>query len=202
MNIWFMLWVFFAVFIMGVFFWSLQILMRQKTAWKQVAKRHNLNYVAGGMMSSPIMSGAFRNYGLSVYSEAQLDEDARGKRYRTVIQMELKSGMPTEGVIASAKLSAVASQLDLQEVYTPDTPDWNHGTYIRTRSEELLAPYFTPARTKAINALMTINGVNVLFVFNEKDTLLRFETPDPLDDVSKMERLINKIADAADILSV
>ncbi len=202
MNIWFMLWVFFSVFILGAFFWSLQILLKQKNAWKQFSKRHGLNYQPGGLMTSPILQGSFRGYGVSIVSEPQLDNDARTRRYRTVIQIEMKPGMPTEGVIASPQMKGVASQLDLQETYTPDSKSWDSAIYLRTKNAELLAPYFTESRTKAMSALMTINGVNVLFIFNEKDTLIRFETPDPLEDVTRMERLVSKIADAADILSV
>ncbi len=202
MNIWFMLWVFLSVFILGAFFWSLRILIKQKNSWKKFSKRHGLEYQPGGLMSSPTVMGTFRGYGVSVVSEPQLDTDGRTRRYRTVIQVEMKAGMPTEGVIASARMRGIAAQLDLQETFTPENAEWDGGIYLRTKSAELLAPYFTDKRIKAMNALMTINGVNVLFIFNEKDTLMRFETPDPLEDVTRMERLIGKVIDAADILSV
>lgn len=202
MNIWFMLWVFFSVFILGVFFWSLQILMRQKNAWKKFAKRHKMEYIAGSALSSPVVRGAFRGHAVSVYSEPQIDNDSRGPKYRTVVQFDMRPGMPTEGVVSSPKLGAVLSGIHLPEALHPDHPDWNKDIYVRTQSAELLGPYFTEARTRALNSLMTVKNVNVLFIFNEKETLLRFETPDPLDDDSKLERLVNKIADAADILSV
>lgn len=202
MNIWLVFWVFFSVFIMGIFFWSTQILMRQKTAWRQFAKRHGLTYDSRAVLASPAVGGFYRSYGLAIFSEEQLDGDSRGHKFRTIIQMELPAGMPTEGVVATQSLSEMASLLELEEVYTPENGAWDSSIYLKTKDVEKMRAYLTSQRVAALNALMTAKGLGALFIFNEKETLLRIETAEPLDNADRLEKLVNKICDTADKLLV
>ncbi|HNQ91648.1 MAG TPA: hypothetical protein PKI93_01820 [Alphaproteobacteria bacterium] len=203
MNIWFMIWVFVAVILMGTFFWNMRILMWQKMAWKDFAKKHNMDFSSKGVVASGVISGAFQGFYLTVSSDPQIDEDFRGRRFVTVVQVDLKSSMPTEGVVGSPGLRRFVGDLPLAEEFVPhESSGWNPQALIKAQSAEALNSYFTKERTQALNSLMSVKGVNVLFVFNEKSTLLRFETPDPMDDAAKLDRLVGKILEAAKILTV
>lgn len=200
MNFWFMAWIFFSVFIFGIFLWSIKILLQQKQCWKQFAAQHKLAYANGPLFSSATVRGQFRGYDFSLISEAQQDDGARGRKYRSIIQIELPGRMPTEAIVASEGLRGRVEAFRLPEKFMPDLPDWNKKIYFQTANHEALSSYITPDRARALNTLMSAKGANALFVFNPSESILRFETPDPLTDVQKLERLAVKMIETAQIL--
>jgi len=187
---------------MGIFFWSIQILSRQKQAWKLFAKRHDLSYDRGSVMSTATVAGDMNGYGLAVFSEAQLEADGRSKKFRTIIQFELPSGMPTEGVVATAGLREMASLLDLSETFEPQNGQWSGAIYLRTKNVEKFKSYLTKERVDTLHSLMSQSDMNAIFIFNEEETLLRVETPNPLDTAEKLERVINELMSKVKLLSL
>lgn len=200
MNFWFMAWVFFSVFIMGTFIWSTQILIRQKKIWQQFAQNNSLAYANGPIFSSATVRGSLRGYDFSLISEAQQDDGSRGRKYSSIIQIELNGRMPTEAIIASEGLKNRVEAFKLPESFVPDLPDWNKKIYFQAANRDALTAYVTPARARALNNLMSAKGANALFVFNPTESILRFETPDPLTDLEKLERLAAKMIDTAQAL--
>ena len=61
MNIWLMLWVFVATFILGTTLWSFVILLKQKRAWESLAKKQNLEFVSVALLKSPMLRGFFNS---------------------------------------------------------------------------------------------------------------------------------------------
>lgn len=201
MNIWFAIWVFLAVFLLGISIWSLQILLRQRRAWMEFARRNNLQCILRGFTKSPVLKGAFRSYVITVFSSDQTTEDSmRGGKFRTIIQFDMKPGMPVEGVIASPGARNFALGMGIPKDVTPDLPDWNKSILIRVQDEALIKPYLTRERLQVLNGLMSIKNTNTLFIFNEDETYFRFETADALDDVTRMEKQLGKIIDAAKVI--
>lgn len=200
LNFWFLIWVFLAVFITGIFLWSAQILFRQKKTWGDFAKKHKLNARSIALMKSPIVSGDFRGFNIHLYSEEQPTEDQRGRRFRTILQVELPP-MPVAGIVASSRSHAFANGLvDLNEVYVPEFPGWDSSLLIKTANVELLKPYLTDERLRALLSLLTIKTFNALYIFDKTAGFLRLETPDPLYDMQKLERLLSKVTDQATLL--
>ncbi len=202
MNIWFTLWVFITVFIMGIFFWSMAILFRQKQAWAVFAKRHQMAFTPNAFFRSPAMRGAIHGFVTTVFSEEQTTQDNRGRRFRTVVQIDLPVGMPVEGVVTSPELRSFANMMQLPQDLVPSATDWNKNIVFKTANVEKMLPFLTPERVKTLNAIMSAKSVNCIFVYNERETLLRFETADPLDDVEKIEKFVSKTLESAKILSV
>lgn len=203
MNIWFMLWVFVAVFIFGIFFWSMSILFQQKKAWALFAQRAGLQFIKGQIFKSAVVRGAYREIPLNIFSEEQGSADKRSRRFRTIIQFELKPGMPIEGVITSAEGRSFASGLlDLTETVTPDVPGWDHTILIKTKDAEILKAYLTPDRYKSLLTLLTIKSLGCIFIFDRTATFLRFESADPFTDAEKLDRLCAKIVEHAKVLSL
>lgn len=202
MNLWFLVWVFLSVFICGIFLWSLQILFKQKQIWGKFAKKNGLEITNPALLKSPVISGVYKGFPLEIFSEAQATEDQRGRRFRTVIQFELPQGMPTEGIVASRKYHAFANTLiDLTTRITPDVPGWSPEILIKTKNVEALTPYLTQARYNTLMTLMTTKSFNTVFIFDTNTTILRIETPDPLYDLEKMDRLCAKLEEYARALS-
>ena len=68
--------------------------------------------------------------------------------------------MPVEGVVASLRNHGFASGLiDLTEVYVPEFPSWDQSILVKASNIELLKPYMTDERLRALQALMTIKTV-------------------------------------------
>lgn len=201
MNIWFMLWVFFSVFVLGIFFWTMLILMRQKSAWQDFAKRNSLQFVRKGIMDSAVVYGQYKGFSLSVFSEAQSDDSGRGRRFRTIVQFDLPAGMPTEGVAGSPALELFVKNLPLAEFFVPQG-EWEKRSLIKTMNAKALGDYFNADRVRVLNGLMSVPGLTTLFVFNERETLLRVETGDPMSDSKKLERLASKVADVVRVLAL
>jgi len=195
-----MLWVFFAVFILGTFMWTVQILLRQKSVWEQFSKRYSLEFSRNALLKSPSLKGMFRDMYISVFSTEIEENNRSARKYRTVIQFDMKPGVPTEGIIASPGYRNFALGLGISRDYVPAAPDWNRGILIRCEEPEKLESYLTPERVKAINALFSIKNSGAVLIFTPSETFFRFDTADPLDEISRCEKFITKVVDAAKIL--
>lgn len=201
MNIWIVLWVFLTVFILGVFFWSLQILLRQKNAWVTFAARHQLGVAQTAFFASPRVRGEIKNIPFNLYSEQQVTNANGSTRFRTIIQFELSKDFPTQGIIASPEARDFAKALNVKEEFTPDYPEWNKDISVFITDAENIKSYLTPERCRSLNAIMTIKAFASILIFDGNVAYLRFETPDPLDHAEKLEKLVMKLADHARILN-
>lgn len=202
MNIWFLLWVFLAIFIIGLFGWSLHILMRQKRAWAQFAEKNNLTAIAAGFFSSSNVSGTLKGFPFYLYSEEQTINQSGSKRFRTIVQFELPGPMVTPGIIASAEAGNFARGLNLKESYTPEFDFWNKGIVVLADDAEKLKAYMTEDRCKSLNALLTIKTIATILIFDDKNVYLRFETADAFDDFKKLDRFVAKAVEQVKILSM
>ena len=203
MSIWLIIWVFLVVFICGVFFWSMQILIKQKKAWADFANKNGLQYTRGAIMKSPIVQGIYKTFPLTIYSEEQPTIDQRGRQFRTIIQIELPPGMPVEGVVASSSnREFVEGLIDLVEVVKVDYPGWNDSILVKARSADLLKPFLNNERCRTLLALMTIKSISCVFIFDPTSTFLRLESTDPFHESGKLERICSKIVDQARVLII
>ncbi len=203
MNIWFMIWVFVAVFILGTSLWSYYILLKQKRAWESFSKKHNFQYLSSAVLKSPYLRGMFHDFEVVVFSDNQLAGTERQRNIRTTFQFTLKAPMPTEGAIGSPVFSNFINGLSLPDKYEPaDFTGWNKDIVIRVKSVEPIRAYFTKERLSAFNALMVIKNNPAILLFSETETVLRIESTDPFDDAEKLERFLIKVSDAAKIISI
>jgi hypothetical protein len=202
LNIWFMIWVFVAVFILGTSVWSFYILFQQKKAWDIFAKKFNLEFVPSAVFKSPLVRGMFRDCYVDIFSDRQLSGNERVPGMRTVFQLKLKAPMATEGVVASGTFRNFVNGLLLKDLYVPDSEGWNKDIYIRVQNMDSIKPYFTKERLAVFNSLMSIKNSPALLIFSDTETILRIESADPFSDVDKLERFLIKITDASKIISI
>lgn len=202
MNLWFVFWVFFAVFILGTSGWSYLILIRQKQTWKKVAEKLHLKYHAPSAMKSPVLIGNYNGQSIEIFSGPQLSSTRTGAM-RTVFQLNLGAPMPTIGAMGSTYFKNFIDGLDLPEFFNAENDkEISPDTYIRIKKSAHLAPYMTKERIAALNSLLAIKNMPAIILFNDTETVLRIECADPFDNAEKMERFISKITDAAKIISL
>jgi hypothetical protein len=200
---WIALWVVLSAFVLTIFIWSMQILQQQKRAWSAFAKKGGVfTYIPGKMMESPSLRGGIRGLTVSLYTDIQRTNDIRGQRFVTVIEVEAGKGMPTGAILATRELAPFVASLNFSETMVPVSPNWDESYLIRTRSADRLRAYLTPARIEALHGLFSMKNSVALYFFDEQDSVLRMETPNPLKDAALLEKSINKIVGFAEKLKL
>jgi len=203
LNIWFLLWIFVACFILGTSFWSLSILARQKKSWEIVSKNNHLQYSSAAVFKSPVIRGNFNSVPIEIFSDVQISGGARDKSQRTIIQMTLKGPMLCEGAIASMPFKHFIDGLQLPDTLSDDASlGIIKEIYIRLQNREVIKPYFTKERVQALNALLNIKNMPALIIFGSRDTVLRIESADPFDNPERFQKFLTKATEAAKIISI
>lgn len=203
MNIWFVIWVFIATFILGTSLWSYIILARQKKAWETVSKKSNLSYSSEAILKSPVLTGLYNGIKVDVFSDKPISGKFREGGTRTIFQLTLKAPMPCEGAIASMPFKNFIDALTLPESFVGEGQNaLSKDIYNRVKNLEAITPYFTRERINSLNAILTIKGMPALLLFSSTETVLRLESSDPFDDSAKLEKFLNKSTETAKIISV
>ena len=189
MSIWFFLWLLLSgalLFFMG---WNLLILYRQKKAWKVFAAKRKLRYRSTAMMSAPEISGVMNDFTVSMFTGEHMRPDQRSSRKLTAIEVNLTSVMPFEIAIASGGMVDLARELNFKEEIRPDLAGWDKGWVVYTQSRTAAEAYLTPERLQALVGLLKEENAWVIFIARAKTTLLRLDTPLPLDTPVLIDKL-------------
>lgn len=202
MNIWFLIWLLLSGSLIFFAAWTIYILYMQKKSWRDFARKNQMRFTSGRLFSSPEINGAMEGYTVGVFASEHTTEDARGTRRMTAIEIGMQSRLPVGGVVASGGMLQLAQGLGYNEEVRPEHPGWKTAYLARSSSGNALEAYLTPARVEALTGLMKIKGAWVIYVFQEKETLLRLDTPDPLDTADKIEKMIQKMIAAAKTLEL
>lgn len=201
--LWFFIWVVFSTFILGVFFWSLQILLLQKKAWKTYAAKANLTYAPGDkLMTPPAISGKIKNFPVSLFTSQQSTPDIRGQRFSTIIEIALGAGMPDNGVAGTEKMKELTDTLDMPYTFVPQDKDWVNTWIVKTKNLPMMEQYMTQARVDAIKRIFKMKLLSALFIFDTQEGVLRIETADPMNKPEKLEKIMTGLVQQVAILSV
>lgn len=203
MNIWFVIWVFVATFILGTSFWSYTILLKQKRAWETVSKNMDLRFLANAILKSPTLGGVIKGFEVNVFSDQPISGKFREGGSRTIFQLSLPAPLPSQGAVGSMVFKNFIDGLMVSEKFVGEGPTaLLPEIYNKVRSKELMTPYFTKERVAALNAVLNIKNSPAVLIFSPNETLLRIESSDPFDKPERLEKFLNKLTDAAKILSI
>lgn len=202
MSIWLFVWILLSgglLFFMG---WTLRILLRQKSAWKKFAQHYKLRYAPRSLMDTPELSGTIDDFTVNIFSGEHASADARSSRKLTAIEITLNSIMPVAGGIASGGMVPFLKDIGMREEYRPDHPAWNTEYLASSDNRFVLEAYLTEPRLNAFVNLAKIKNAWVILVFRDNLTLLRLDTPDPLDTPQKMNKIVKRMLEAAKIFEL
>ncbi|MCC7305262.1 MAG: hypothetical protein IT558_03270 [Alphaproteobacteria bacterium] len=202
MNIGFIIWLILSATLLYFLGWDLLIRYRQKQAWKIYAAQKKLRYSSPQMFSSPEIGGVLEGHTLGLFTGEHIVADARGSRKLTAIEITLSSVMPFEGGVASAGMVTFLKKMNMHEEILPGHPGWNNSYIAATTNRAAFESYLTKERLDALTSIMKAKNVWTIMVFREKMSLLRLDTPDPLDKVEKIERTVKKLLDVARVLEL
>ena len=200
MNIWIFAWVVFAVFILGIFFWSVQILFQQKRAWKRLSNSLNWNYREQALLKSPIVEGVYNGFSVLIYSEEQPVQDMGRRQYRTVLLIGFQEGFPMGAALASDGRRAFIESLKIEEVHKPDFEGWNGSVIFHTEDDKVCAKFMNKNRYEALHKLMNLKKKDSVFICDDKEGYYRVETPDPLTDEAVIKKMLDKFTEACEAL--
>lgn len=197
---WIFLWFCLSAFVLGAFVWTTRLLMAQKNTWLAYARKHNLAFDKGTFFGAPSMSGQMGGYRLTAFSEEQPAPDARGRRFRTVIELMRPSGLPVRGAAGSGDMVPLIRGVDMQSDVIPDSPEWKSQWLARSDDKSLMKAYLTPERIKALAKLFSAQKLSSIFIFDHEDALLRCDTGDPLHDPARLEKLVKMMVAVSDAM--
>ena len=200
MNIWIFVWVVLAVFVLGVFFWSMEILFKQKRGWKKFSQSLNLNFQEQALLVSPVVEGNYKNFHITLYSEEQMMPESGRRQYRTVIVLAFLEGFPTGGAVATRGRREFVESLKVEEVHKPDFKGWNGSIVFHTQDDEVMTSFMNEDRYKSLQRLMNLKGKETIFIFDDKEAYYRLETADPMDDPVVLEKMVMKLMAECDVL--
>lgn len=201
-TIFWLIWFVLSAFVLSVYGWSLKILFDQKAAWKAFAEKHKLTYHADKLTSSPYITGRYKNYRLYAYTGVQTTNDVSGQRFVTIIEIELGHGVPVAGAVGTKNLGTFILNLNFDHEFVPNSPYWDTSYTLKTRNAYAMKAYLTEERLKALCGLFKMNNASVLYFFDDVESVLRIETPDPLRDSGRMGKILDRVYKVLDILIV
>ncbi len=153
-------------------------------------------------MGSPEVTGTIDDHTVTIFSSEHVSPDARGSRKLTAIEVSLNSIMPIVGGVASGGMIPILKLLNLKQEFYPKHPDWNKAYVAAGSNRYVLEAYMSDERVGALCSLMQIKNAWLILVFRGDAMLLRIDMPDPLDNPSKVDKIIKQMVDVAKILEL
>jgi len=197
-NIWFFIWLLLSAALLYFLGWTLLILVRQKRAWKAFAKKYKLRFKSRSFEEAPEMNGTIKDYSISFFTSEHIVVEGRSTRKMTAIEVNLQSKMPVDGAIASGKMVDIIREgFQGYEEYRPKLKGWSKDYIALGESKAVLAEYLSEDRWKALKALLDMKGTWVTLLFKTGVTILRIDTPYPLDSLKMLESTTKKMLSAA-----
>lgn len=197
MSIWIALWLLVSIALIYFSAWTSLILLKQKRTWEDFAKKHKLRFQPGTLLAPPKMDGAYKGYEISLFPSEHQTADSRGLRKLTAIEVMMKSDMPFEGVVGSGGMVQLIQDLDFKDELRPQEGWWNPTHIIKSDSAAKMEAYLTPERLKILMALSKIKNIWMIFIFRGDTTILRVDTPDALESLPKLEKLLSAMLETA-----
>lgn len=202
MSIWIFIWLLVSAALIYFSAWTSIIILRQRKAWQSFASTNKLRFQGDGLFTAPKISGFYKGYEVSLFPSEHQTTDSRGVRKLTAAEVLIKDPMPCEGVIGTGGMVSLIQSLDFKEEIRPSVKWWDPSAIIKTDNTPALEAYLTPERLKALMGLARVKNVWMIFIFKGKDTILRLDTPDPLESKTKIEKILHIMLETAKVLEL
>lgn len=202
MSIWIFLWLVVSIALIYFSAWTSLILLRQKRTWQAFAAAHKLRFQETGFLNPPQMNGLYKGYEIALFPSEHQTTDSRGLRKLTAIEITLKRPMPCNGAIGTGGMVNLIQDLPFPEEIRPEASWWDRSAIIKTDAPLLLETYLSAERLKAFAALGRVKNIWMIFIFKGKDTILRIDTPDPLETAAKIEKILRMMLETARVIEL
>lgn len=202
MSIWIILWMVVSAALIYFSAWTSLIVLRQKREWQAFANTHKLRFQSATLLTPPKMNGAYQGYEIAFFPSEHQTADSRGLRKLTAIEITIKSVIPCGGVVGTGGMVPIIQELAFPEELRPQHKWWNPTHIIKTDNTAMIEAYLTDERLKALMTLSKVKNLWMIFIFKGKDTILRIDTPDPLETKTKIEKILHIMIETAKTLEL
>ena len=202
MSVYLVLWVLVSGFLLGFWFWTMYVLVKQKTAWKFYAEKRNMRYHSSALLETPTISGVVENYSVTMFASEHGELDARSQRRLTAIEITLQTSLPFSVGTASGGMVHIVNAVGFIQEFRPSIKGWEDSYILRTNSLEMAQAYFTEDRLRKLVSLMNIDKSWIIFLFAEGQGILRLDTPLPIDNPKEIDVLIKQMLNVARALEL
>jgi hypothetical protein len=187
------LWFVLAVIIVGATTWSTIILIQQKHAWKSYAKKKGLNFTPNKFFEPAILEGTVGDYGVSLFTAVEQQEDSRKNRQITVAQINANFSFLGGIGLGTQKMKPFLEALETIKKCKPKSGKFDNSHEIRAESTDIADIFFTEERVKILNEILNFPKANVLILLDQNEGIFRFETSNPFHDEKKIDALVTKM---------
>lgn len=202
MSIWFFIWLLLSAALLYFLVWSFFILFRQKKTWKAYAEKNDLRFSPGKWSDPPEISGTLDGFTINFFTSEHMREGAKTTRKMTTIEIILPFKLPFDGGFASGEMVPLLKEIDIREEFKPDYQSWNKSYLATADNIPFYQSYMTAERLDALTRLMRIKNSWIILVFRNDISLLRLDTPYPLDSQNKLESAVRLMLKAAESLGI
>ncbi len=199
---WFFLWFLLSAILIGATLWSLKILLTQKKAWEVYAKSKNFTYQPGTFMGPAEMSGVIGDYKLSFFTGERQGADVRTRRFVTVVEIVLGEGLVDGAVLGTQEMLPFMQSLDRLHPFQIEGPGWEAGLFAFIKNDEAVKAYLTPERVEVLSNILKTRNADAVIVFHDRELVVRLETPDPMQDAQKIDKIITRVMGLCDKLRI
>lgn len=193
MSIWFLLWFVLAFILIGATVWSTIILVQQKNAWRNFAKKKGLIFTPNKFFEPPSLEGVIDGYNISFFSATRQDPDSRKNRQVTVMQVNVNDSFVDGIACGTEEMLPFLQTLEAITPHDVKAGKWNKKYHIRTRNKKAVDQYLTEERIKVLNGILSMPNADILIILDDAEGMFRFETPNPLNDEKTVENTLNKL---------
>ena len=181
-----------TIVVWGSFLWTTQILMRQKKAWEMFAKKYKLTYEKGQFFGSPAMVGAIGKYQVAYYSAQKPTTDVQGQRSVTVVEIGYPQGLVDGGAAGTEVMVPFMQTMNLLHPYNPKWQEWNKDFKMMVREDSEADGFWNQKRLQALQDILSAEKADVLFLYDDREALIRYETTDPLQDPNQIKKITER----------
>lgn len=193
LSLWLLLWFVLSFILLGATFWSTIILVQQKKAWGEYAKKKGLTFARGTFFAPCTMEGIVDGYNVSFFSATQQNVDARKNRELTVMQVNASDPFVDGIACGTPEMLPFLQSLDTTMPHELKTGKWNKENQLRSRNKKAVDAYLTEDRIKIINGILSMPNADVVILLDNNEGIFRFETSNPLTDANQIDATVNKL---------
>lgn len=192
-GLWIALWAGLSIFIMGVFFWTTRALISQKQVWAAFARRRGFKWNGRKWLQGPVLMGRTGDYDVYISSEERDRPGLKGRHFVTILQLSKTHIMPGSSAIGTGDYGAFVDGMGVQdEMLLPfSDPDVIARATCRSEDAAQVQGFWTSHRTMLLENLIKQSRINILFLFDKSDVLLRVETVDPMLKEGQLDRFVD-----------
>lgn len=202
LSVAFFVWLVITILLLGFWFWSIYVVVRQKSAWKLYADKRKLRFHSRGFLETPSLSGVIDQYAVSMFASEHGELDGRSHKHLTAIEITLHTSLMTNCALASGGMVPVVEAIDFHQEFKPSMKGWDDSYIVRAQDLNIVREYLDADRLNKLIQLMKIDRAWIIFLFIGGKGILRLDTPLPIDNPKEIDLLIKQLINAAKALEL